>query len=619
MMSIEVLPNHVIDKIAAGEVVERPSSVVKELLENALDAGAKSITVEVKGGGQRLIRMSDDGYGIRMDEVALAFARHATSKLRQVEDLETIQTLGFRGEALASIASVSRINMITRHHEEASGLQIRIEGGDLISKKPIGAASGTVLTVENLFYNTPARLKFLKAEETEKRLIASAVMRAAMASPHVRFTLIQDDREVFRSPGSGQLADVLVKAFGLDTFRQMIEVSSEEELREIEGHIRIQGFVSDPGLSRKDRSRITLFINGRPIQDSGLTYAVTQAYHTLLMKGRHPLAVLMVDLPPAFVDVNVHPTKAEVRFQDSNAVFVAVQKTVREGIVQHIQARPMRGGTNFIERTPQQPMPTWTSNSRSNGRPTPVRPSQQDFDWEMEGPGQYPQQMAPETSDAPSIIPKDETDFSHIPDVGRPAKPRTLPMLRVVGQIGASYIVAEGPAGLYLIDQHAAHERVMYEQFMEEYKKKGIVAQRTLDSQTIDLAPDDVHLLNENQAALARLGFQIEPFGPNTFLIRAVPSMLANQDPIEAVSGILEDLADQRAPGEETIEAKIVKQVCKRASVKAGQILSLADMQGIIRQLERCESPHTCPHGRPTLLHISGDQLAKEFGRLGAN
>jgi len=618
-MSIEVLPNHVIDKIAAGEVVERPSSVVKELLENALDAGAKSITVEVKGGGQRLIRMSDDGYGIRMDEVALAFARHATSKLRQVEDLETIQTLGFRGEALASIASVSRINMITRHHEEASGLQIRIEGGDLISKKPIGAASGTVLTVENLFYNTPARLKFLKAEETEKRLIASAVMRAAMASPHVRFTLIQDDREVFRSPGSGQLADVLVKAFGLDTFRQMIEVSSEEELREIEGHIRIQGFVSDPGLSRKDRSRITLFINGRPIQDSGLTYAVTQAYHTLLMKGRHPLAVLMVDLPPAFVDVNVHPTKAEVRFQDSNAVFVAVQKTVREGIVQHIQARPMRGGTNFIERTPQQPMPTWTSNSRSNGRPTPVRPSQQDFDWEMEGPGQYPQQMAPETSDAPSIIPKDETDFSHIPDVGRPAKPRTLPMLRVVGQIGASYIVAEGPAGLYLIDQHAAHERVMYEQFMEEYKKKGIVAQRTLDSQTIDLAPDDVHLLNENQAALARLGFQIEPFGPNTFLIRAVPSMLANQDPIEAVSGILEDLADQRAPGEETIEAKIVKQVCKRASVKAGQILSLADMQGIIRQLERCESPHTCPHGRPTLLHISGDQLAKEFGRLGAN
>lgn len=618
-MSIEVLPNHVIDKIAAGEVVERPSSVVKELLENALDAGAKSITVEVKGGGQRLIRMSDDGYGIRMDEVALAFARHATSKLRQVEDLETIKTLGFRGEALASIASVSRINMITRHHEEASGLQIRIEGGDLISKKPIGAASGTVLTVENLFYNTPARLKFLKAEETEKRLIASAVMRAAMASPHVRFTLIQDDREVFRSPGSGQLADVLVKAFGLDTFRQMLEVSSEEELREIEGHIRIQGFVSDPGLSRKDRSRITLFINGRPIQDSGLTYAVTQAYHTLLMKGRHPLAVLMVDLPPAFVDVNVHPTKAEVRFQDSNAVFVAVQKTVREGIVQHIQARPMRGGTNFIERTPQQPMPTWTSNSRSNGRPTPVRPSQQDFDWEMEGPGQYPQQMAPETSDAPSIIPKDETDFSHIPDVGRPAKPRTLPMLRVVGQIGASYIVAEGPAGLYLIDQHAAHERVMYEQFMEEYKKKGIVAQRTLDSQTIDLAPDDVHLLNENQAALARLGFQIEPFGPNTFLIRAVPSMLANQDPIEALSGILEDLADHRAPGEETIEAKIVKQVCKRASVKAGQILSLADMQGIIRQLERCESPHTCPHGRPTLLHISGDQLAKEFGRLGAN
>ncbi len=622
MMSIEVLPNHVIDKIAAGEVVERPSSVVKELLENSLDAGARSIQIEIKGGGQRLIRLSDDGHGIRIDEVLLAFARHATSKLRQVEDLESIQTLGFRGEALASIASVSRINMLTRHEDEASGLQVRIEGGDLISKKPIGAAAGTVLTVENLFYNTPARLKFLKAEETEKRLIASAVMRAAMASPHVRFTLIQDDREVFRSPGSGQLADVLVKAFGLDTFRQMIEVSSEEDLREVEGKVRIQGFVSDPGLSRKDRSRITLFINGRPIQDTGLTYAVTQAYHTLLMKGRHPLAVLMVDLPPAFVDVNVHPTKAEVRFQDSNAVFVAVQKTVREAIVQHIQTRPMRGGASFIEHTPRsmaQPIPTWTSSSRSNGRPTPVRPSQQDFDWEMEGPGQHPQQMSPETAQAADILPRDETDFSYIPDVGRPAKPRTLPMLRVIGQIGASYIVAEGPAGLYLIDQHAAHERVMYEQFMEEYKKKGVVSQRALDSQTIDLAADDVHLLNANQQALARMGFQLEPFGPNTFLIRAVPAMLSDQDPIEAVGAILEDLADQRAPGEETIEAKIVKQVCKRASVKAGQILSLADMQGIIRQLERCDSPHTCPHGRPTLLHISGDQLAKEFGRLGAN
>lgn len=620
-MSIEILPDHVIDKIAAGEVVERPSSVVKELLENSLDAGARSIQVEIKGGGQRLIRLSDDGHGIPMDEVPLAFARHATSKLRQVEDLETIQTLGFRGEALASIAAVSRINMITRHRDEASGLQIRIEGGDLISKKPIGAAAGTVLTVENLFYNTPARLKFLKAEETEKRLIANAVMRAAMASPHVRFTLIQDDREVFRSPGSGQLADVIVKAFGLETFKQMIEVSSDEDLREMEGQVSVRGFVSDPGLSRKDRSRITLFINGRPIQDSGLTYAVTQAYHTLLMKGRHPLAVLMVDVPPAFVDVNVHPTKAEVRFQDSNAVFVAVQKTVRESIVQHIQARPMRGVSSPIERTPYPPQsPTWMSSNRPS-RPTPVRPmpTQQDFDWEMEGPGQYPQHIPQEEAQPASTLPKDETDFSYIPDVGRPAKPRTLPMLRVVGQIGASYIVAEGPAGLYLIDQHAAHERVMYEQFMEDYKRRGTVSQRTLDSQTIDLAPDDVHLINANQEALTRLGFQIEPFGQNTFLIRAVPAMLADQDPVEAVSAILEDLADQRTPGQETIEAKIVKQVCKRASVKAGQILSLSDMQGIIRQLERCESPMTCPHGRPTLLHISGEQLAREFGRLGAN
>lgn len=606
-MAIEILAEPVIAKIAAGEVVERPASVVKELVENALDAGARTIQVEVQDGGRRLIRISDDGSGIAAHEVRLAFARHATSKLRSADDLYQIRTLGFRGEALASIAAVSRVMLVTRHVDEQMGTQIKLDGGVILHEKPIGAPSGTVITIENLFFNTPARLKFLKADDTEKRNIGNTVMRYALAYPQVRFILLQDGRELFRSSGGGHLADVAVKVLGLDVFRQMIEVTEEEALPNINGSIRVYGYVSEPGLSRKDRSRILLFVNGRSIQDNGLTYAVTQAYHTLLMKGRHPVAVLLLDVPPEFVDVNVHPTKAEVRFQDGNAVFVAVQRTVRQAVINLAQTRQVHG--------------TGRGSSETNSgwrMPYAVEPEdryiQRELGLELDSPGQYPLQRA-----APARQPEPEADPTAIPvGAGRPQKPRTLPMLRVIGQVGAAYIVAEGPAGLYLIDQHAAHERIMYEQFMADYARQGVISQRTLEAQTIDLAPDEARLVEMRLDALAAVGFILETFGANTFLIRALPALLADQDPAEVVMSILPDLEADKTPGQVNAEARIIMRVCKRAAVKAGQILSLAEMQGIIHQLERCDAPHTCPHGRPTMLHISGDQLAREFGRLGA-
>ncbi|MCU0512016.1 MAG: DNA mismatch repair endonuclease MutL [Anaerolineae bacterium] len=616
-MGISILAEQVIAKIAAGEVIERPASVIKELVENSLDAGSTGITVEVDEGGRRLMKISDNGCGILAAEVPLAFARHATSKLRTAEDLIHIQTLGFRGEALASIAAVSRLTMITRHQDETTGTQIRLEGGSLTQQKSVGAPAGTVISVENLFYNTPARLKFLKADETEKRQIMTTVTRCAMAYPGVRFVLLQDGREVFRSTGSGQPGDVVVKVLGLETFRGMIEVAEEEPLRGLAGSIQVYGYVSEPGLSRKDRTRIMLFVNGRPVHDNGLTYAVTQAYHTLLMKGRHPVAVLMIQVPPEFVDVNVHPAKSEVRFQDPAAVFVAVQRTVREAVIERAQARPLRGAAG--------------EGGRAGGWKLPygIAPdeyvTQREMPLALDDPGQYAlQRSSPRTPheadrEDPAARLVDDPDPTAIPEgPGRPQKPRTLPLLRVVGQVGAAYVVAEGPAGLYLIDQHAAHERILYEQFMARYEAQGIIAQQALEAQTLVVPPPEARLLEEKLPALAAVGFTLEPFGTNTFLIRSIPAMLADHDPVEAVLAVLPDLEADKTPGQASIEAKIILRVCKRAAVKAGQILSISEMQGIIRQLERCQSPHTCPHGRPTMLHISGDQLAREFGRLGA-
>lgn len=604
-MPIQILDEQVIAQIAAGEVVERPSSVVKEMLENALDAGARHIRISIESDGRQLIRISDDGTGIPAEEVELAFARHATSKLRQVEDLSVIRTLGFRGEALASIASVSQLTMTTRNIDEPMGIQVRLEGGVAKHRRTVGAPVGTVITVEKLFFNTPARLKFLKKEATEKRQIALVVTRYAMAYPQVRFVLEQDGREIFRSSGAGYLGDVLVTALGLDEFKNMVEVAAELVAQEDGSTIQVSGFTSSPNLNRSDRSRITLFVNGRWIQDTTLTYAVIQAYHTLLMTGRFPVAVLMIELPSEDVDVNVHPTKAEVRFRNPDAVFSAVQRAVRRAVIDQAQTPAMRSG--FYNRGgSSEAVSSWETRGNM-GR------QQMGLGLELEGPGGHARNGAslPQGNDEE---PEDDSSIPYGPN--GPVRPRSLPMLRVIGQIGASYIVTEGPAGLYLIDQHAAHERILYEQFMADHARKQKLSQQALEAQSLHVAPVEARLLEENMDALREVGFELEPFGPNTFVIRAIPAMLADNDPAEAVRAILEDLEQGQSPGQQTIEDKIVKRVCKRAAVKAGQILSQEEMQGLIRQLERCHSPLTCPHGRPTLIHMSSERLAREFGRI---
>lgn len=613
-MPIQVLPEAVAAQIAAGEVIERPASVVKELIENALDAGAGSITVEIEYGGRRLIRVSDDGSGIPADEAALAFARHATSKLRTVDDLDRITTLGFRGEALASIAAVSRTTMITRHHAESVGTEVQFEGTALVSERPVGAPVGTVITVENLFFNTPARLKFLKSESTERRHILQLITHYAMAYPSARFRLLHEGHEAFHSTGSGDLADVLVEAFGLDTFRDMLEVGSAPLNRPDLPPVEVYGYASVPAQNRSNRAQIVLFVNGRVISDQSLTYAVVQAYHTLIPAGRYPLAVLLITLPPEEVDVNVHPTKAEVRFRVPDAVFAAVQRAVRQAVVNQSPVASVQGDPYRSEGS------GWSTASADHpdAPVRPVIPGEQQLRLELDtlAPGRYGQQRDDMTRfSAPSRAPQ-AVDPTAIPaGTGRPARPRTLPILRVVGQVGAMYIIAEGPAGLYLIDQHAAHERILYEQFMEQQAAMEPVAQHTLPVMTVEFPPGVAQLVEENLGMLAKLGFDLELFGGSTFRVRAIPALLADQEPGDVLRAIAEDLESGVEPGEVTLEEKLTRRVCKAAAVKAGQTLSFDEMQGLIQQLERCESPHTCPHGRPTMLHITGEDLARQFGR----
>ncbi len=579
-MAINILPEEVIARIAAGEAVEGPASAVKELIENSIDAGAASVHVETKAGGKQLVRVSDNGAGIPSMEIELAFKRHATSKLRVTEDLEDLSTLGFRGEALASIAAVSQSTIITRHRDDPMGIRLRLNGGQIRHQSAIGAPAGTVVTVENLFFNTPARLKFLKTDRTEKRNIQQILTRYAMAYPKIAFTLKQDGREQFRSSGRGELADVVAEVFGRAHFKRMIAIAGEQRARIAQAAIAVRGYISLPDLTRSDRSRIVLFVNGRAVQDNALSHAVSQAYEGMIKPGAFPFAVLLISLPTDFVDVNVHPTKAQVRFREPRQVFSTVQRTARQALL----AADVADVDEFNADK-------WTAAGFSNESIDYRRPA--------------PPYAGAGTDDF------HDADLGSIPvRADSPDKPRTLPILRVVGQIGALYIVAEGPVGLYLIDQNAAHERILYEQTREAWRAGCLASQQIDDSQTVLLSPEHDNVLGECAAVLCELGFEIEPFGPHTYVFRALPEVFAATRLADSFPNMLEHLRQNGCAADEAIAA-----LAAGAAVKSGQILSMQEMQTLVAQLERCPSPLAAPSGRTTLIRLTREQLALEFRR----
>jgi DNA mismatch repair protein MutL len=590
-MPIRLLSSEVASQIAAGEVVERPASVVKELLENSLDAGAGAIQISVDEAGKRLIEVADDGSGIPSSELELAVSRHATSKLVRSDDLFSISTLGFRGEALASIGSVSRMTITSRVRDEMEGACLRVEGGRLGSLTKVGTTVGTTVRVEDLFYNVPARLKFLKADVTERRAIDSLVTRYALAYANKRIKVSDGKNVVLQTTGDGDRRAILAALYGVDVAKQMLEIQSEED------GFKLGGFISPTSLTRSNRKEITFFINGRWVHEVALNTALLQAYHTLLMVGRYPLTALFLEIPPEDVDVNVHPAKAEVRFRNQDRVFSFVQRSVRRTLLAYSPVPSMAPSLWGNARIVQ------TESTRHKG-----------LDWdiahdELLSSGEQRLETAPEVESPVSNL--------QLPNPP-PAQIATIPLLRLIGQIGASYLVAEGPDGLYLIDQHAAHERILFEKLMAGRAAQNIPSQALLTPAVVTFPPHAANLLISQFPILQRFGFDVEEFGPNTFQIRAMPALFTGSDPSAALGALVEDFEEDETPLQNEIEAKLAARVCKRMAVKAGQLLSNEEQRALLMDLESCDSPRTCPHGRPTMIHLSVDMLERQFGRRGA-
>ena len=588
-MPIRLLASEVASQIAAGEVIERPASVVKELLENSLDAGARSITITIQDAGKKLIEVADDGSGIPSAELELSVSRHATSKLVRAEDLFSISTLGFRGEALASIGSVSRLTVTSRVKEENEGAHLRVEGGKPGKLTKVGTTVGTTVRVEDLFYNVPARLKFLKADVTERRAIDALVTRYALAYPDKRFKLFDGKNVVLQTTGDGDRRAILAALYGVDVAKQMLEIMSEEDSS------RLTGFISPTSLTRSNRKEITFFINGRWVHDISLSSALLQAYHTLLMVGRYPLTALFLEIHPAEVDVNVHPAKAEVRFRNQDKVFSFVQRSARKALLAY-------------SPVPHIAPSLWRTAHTAPGETT----RQVGIDWSIA----HDEQLLASSDQSPVISNQSEITTRKF-EVESSSFP-TIPLLRLIGQIGAAYLVAEGPDGLYLVDQHAAHERVLFEKLMAGRGMKNIPSQTLLTPAVVTLPPQSASLLLSQLPVLQHFGFDVEEFGPNIFQVRSMPALFMGSDPSTALRALVEDFEEDETPLQNEIEAKLAARVCKRMAVKAGQALSNEEQRTLLHDLEACTSPRTCPHGRPTMIHLSVDMLERQFGRRGA-
>jgi DNA mismatch repair protein MutL len=655
MNRIKLLPEQVANQIAAGEVIERPASVVKELVENALDAGAKKILVEIQAGGRSLVRVSDDGIGMSRDDALLCLERHATSKIRRAEDLAAISTMGFRGEALPSIASVSKFNLVTRERDDNSpeGTQVIVVGGTIVEVKAAGAAPGTSIEVRQLFFNLPARRKFLRTEETEAAHIQHYLTLAALSFPDVAFTFQKDGRLVWQLPGvksepllssriaalrerlRALLGDERLVAVNFTTSLEedfvpeqaevfetaSVEKSSEERPRSA---FHVWGLTGAPGVSRATRESQFVFVNRRPVENRGVNYALVEGCHTTLMKGRFPVCCLFLEIDPAGVDVNVHPAKREVKFHREFEVRKYVAQAVRESLLAfHLQTEKKS------DSQPQAPVVQQLAMDHTGGPaplPEPIAPPLPDFPLPPRDPAlsatQAPLAMgfsrpAPATVAAPVHVVTKFPELAPPPLVPVAPTPLLNVPLRLVGVIGKLYVVLESDRGLVLLDQHAAHERILFEQMLNRLELNEFApTQKLLLPETIELSPRDAHFLREQLVALTRLGVGLSEFGERTFLLDALPAFVKVADTRRFVLDLVDEL---KAAGREVNLARlgehtVAKTVCRHA-VKANDPLAGPELENLVADLRRCAMPYTCPHGRPTLIEMSYRELERKFGR----
>ncbi len=582
MGRIRLLDPKTISQIAAGEVIERPASVVKELVENAIDAGAHRIRVELEDGGRTLVRVTDDGCGLSPDDAELAFVRHATSKIRSLADLTGVRTLGFRGEALPSMASVALVQMVTREAGAGAATMVRYEGGRLAGAEVAAGPAGTQVTVRNLFYNVPARLKFLRTDDTETGAAVEVVTRAAIAHPDIAFAVELGGRVSLQTDGRGDRLSALLAVWGRDLAGGLEPLSFED------GDLRLSGFVGRPEAHRANRTRQLFFINGRPVQSPVLSRAFEDAYMGLLPVRRRPIGVLFLDLPGDAVDVNVHPAKTEVRLAREREAYSLVRAVV---------GQRLRGGAMIREAA---------AGGAAAGAPQLVR----------EAAGRLGFAGAGSVVPAESSV-RTEGQVGMKSPAGPAVAPRDWPDLRPLGQLHQLYLLAEGPDGLYLIDQHAAHERIIYDHLGEV--GEGPV-QELLVPITVELSPAEGETFERHREALRAAGFVTEPFGPRSLLIRAVPMAFGEGSGPQDVHDVLESITGEApadgAPGIPREQVRRAVAAC-RAAVKARNPLFRSEMDALLRDLAATANPLTCPHGRPTVIKITLDELHRRFGRSG--
>jgi DNA mismatch repair protein MutL len=614
MGRIRLLSETVASQVAAGEVVERPASVVKELVENSLDAGARNIDVVIRRGGISLVRVIDDGCGMDRDDTLLSLERHATSKIRSAADLQAVATLGFRGEALPSIASVSRFRLTTREGDAIAGTEIIVNGGKIDVVRDGGEAPGTQVEVRSLFYNLPARRKFLRSENTESRNIEHQIHLQAIGHPEIGFSLMRDDRIVFQLPATATLGDRIRDLYGVELLQRLVEVNGAASSK-----IGINGFIGQAGLSRQTRSQQLLFVNGRAIESNLITGAVREGYHTALMKGQYPVTFLFVELDPAAVDVNVHPAKREVRFRDPNSVREVVVRCIQQTL-EHARADwqekfrgPVRPATTAgvsAKAVPDLSLRSEVTAPEATHRELPhlgpvaavVHPSRRPSEIAGEA---FPlsQPRLDSAGDAP-VLPQQRATKS------------AQQQFEIIGVLSKLYVLMENANGLVLVDQHAAHERVLFEELRRRMEQQGVPTQKLLLPQTFDVPPRDADWIEQNLPVLQRMGIGIESFGPGTFKIDSLPSFLDVSDGAQFMRKVIDDLksASNNASAIRLGEEMIAKTVCRHA-VKANDPLRYLEVEKLIRDLLDCDLPYCCPHGRPTMIQISLAELEKKFGR----
>jgi DNA mismatch repair protein MutL len=623
MGRIRLLPETVASQVAAGEVVERPGSVIKELIENSIDAGARKIDIIIRRGGISLVRVIDDGCGMDRDDALLSLERHATSKIRSAADLQAVATLGFRGEALPSIASVSRFRLTTREARAVAGTEIIVNGGKLDIVRDGGEAPGTQVEVRSLFYNLPARRKFLRSENTESRNIEHQIHLQAIGHPQIGFSLLRDDRMLFQLPGAATLTDRIRDLYGVELVQRLVEVAGTGSPK-----IRISGFIGQAGLSRQTRAQQLVFVNGRAIESSLITPAIREGYHTALMKGQYPVTFLFLELDPAAVDVNVHPAKREVRFRDPSGV----RETIVRCIQQTLQSRRAAWQEKF--RAPAS-SPTVPGKAGPDLRLHPELAVPEESHRELThlspavshrikagatvggvgGPGIGPS-SAETVGQAPGLPGSHIDSANDALALQRSQRLAGEQEFQIIGVLSKLYVLMENADGLVLVDQHAAHERILFEELRRRMEEQGVPAQKLLLPQTFDVPPRDADWIERNLSILQRMGIGIEGFGPGTFKIDSVPSFLNVSDPAQFMRKVIDDLksAANNASAMRLGEEMIAKSVCRHA-VKANDPLRYPEVEKLIRDLLDCDLPYCCPHGRPTMIQISLAELDKKFGR----